>query len=240
METLRKLIEENDQLSGKIFDLFFQFLILLSLVIIVVETLPEMEVYQNLFQITDNIIVIIFSIEYALRIWVSKKRWKFIRSPGGIIDLLAILPFYLSLGSWDFRFIRILRLFRLLRIFKIARYNKAIARFANAFFIIKEELLIFVTMVLFLFFISAAGIYHFEHPIQPEKFKSIVHCLWWAVTTFTPAASDMIPITAGGKIFTFCILILGLGIVAVPAGLFASALMRENNNREKKETNPTE
>lgn len=231
MEKLRRIVEETDFFGGRVFDLFFQGLIIVSLIIITVETIPELSAYRQEFAIWDTIIVIIFTVEYILRIIVTKRKWAFVKSPVGLIDLLAILPFYLSFGVVDLAFLRILRLFRLLRIFKVARYNMALVRFVEAFRSIKEELLIFFTMVIFLFFISASGIYYFENPVQPEKFKSIFHSMWWAVTTFTPAASDMMPITIGGKIFTFFMLIIGLGIIAIPSGLFAAALMGRQQNK---------
>ena len=108
---------------------------------------------------------------------------------------------------------------------KLFRYNKAIKRFNLAFKSIKEELIVFLFTTLFLLYIASVGMYYFENAAQPEKFSSILHSMWWAVATLTTVGyGDIYPITVGGKIFTFIILMLGLGIVAVPAGLIASAL----------------
>jgi voltage-gated potassium channel len=105
------------------------------------------------------------------------------------------------------------------------RYSKAISRLGSAFIEVKSELIIFLILTLFLIFLSSVGIYYFENPAQPEQFTSVFHCIWWAVATLTTVGyGDVYPITVGGKIFTFLILMIGLGIVALPAGLFASAL----------------
>ena len=117
------------------------------------------------------------------------------------------------------------RLLHLVRIFKLARYDKAMLRLGAAFVEVKAELAIFFGATLIVLYIAAVGIYYFEHSAQPEHFKSVFHSLWWAVVTLTSVGyGDVYPITVGGRIFTFVILMLGLGIVAVPTGLLSSAL----------------
>jgi len=224
---LKRIIEENDTTAGKAFDLFIQFLIVLSLVSFSIETLPNLGKNTKwILNTTEVIIVAIFTLEYLLRLFVADKKLKFVFSFYALIDLIAILPFYLARGI-DLRSIRVFRLFRLIRAFKIFRYSKAIQRFKNAFLEVKEELILFLVATGFLLFIAAVGIYYFENPAQPEQFKSIFHCLWWAVATLTTVGyGDIYPITAGGKIFTSFIVIIGLGIIAVPTGLLASALTK--------------
>lgn len=159
-----------------------------------------------------------------MRLFVADRKRDYVFSFYGIVDLLAILPFYLTLAI-DLRAIRIIRLLRLFRLLKIARYSKAVDRYRIAFKEIKEELVIFFSATCFLIYVSAVGIYYFENTAQPEAFSSIFHSLWWAVATLTTVGyGDVYPITAGGKIFTFMILMVGLSVVAVPAGLLASAL----------------
>ena len=222
---LKKIIERNDTAAGRVFDLFIQSLIIVSLACFSIETIPDLSEDTLLtLHIIEIAIVLIFTVEYLLRLFVTDRRLRFIFSFYGIIDLVAILPFYVASGI-DLRSIRIFRLFRLLRTLKIFRYGKAAERFAKAFLKVKEELVLFLMATAFLLFFSSVGIYYFENSAQPEQFKSVFHCLWWAVATLTTVGyGDVYPITVGGRIFTSVIVIIGLGVVAVPAGLLASAL----------------
>ena len=224
IEKLRNIVIENNTKNGRRFDLFTQALILLSLVSFSFETLPNLdEGTKELLNTFEIISVCIFSVEYLLRVFLNKNPFRYIFSFFGIIDLLAILPFYLASGI-DLRSIRVFRLFRLFRVFKLLKYNDAIDRVSDAFESVKKELVVFAVATTLLLYVAAVGIYYCENPAQPEQFKSVFHSLWWAVTTLTPATSGgMYPITVGGKIFTTFIVFIGLGMVAIPAGLLASA-----------------
>jgi voltage-gated potassium channel len=124
--------------------------------------------------------------------------------------------------------VRVFRLFRLLRIFKFNRYTRALHRLARAFADVKEELILYTFLTLLLIYLASVGIYCFENEAQPEKFGSIIDAMWWAIATLTTVGyGDVFPITAGGKLFTFFILLLGLGFVSVPSALLASALAKE-------------
>jgi len=222
---IRTLIDDTDHISGKAFAFAIQALIIISLVSFSFDTLPNLSqgIKETLY-IIEVATVTIFTFEYALRIYAAEKTFKFVFSFYGLVDLAAILPFYISTGL-DLRAVRVFRLLRLIRIFKLFKYNKAINRFHRALVIAKEELILFGFISIIMLYLSAVGIYYFEHVAQPEQFKSVFHSLWWAVTTLTTVGyGDMYPITAGGKIFTFFVLMIGLGIVAVPTGLVASAL----------------
>ena len=151
---------------------------------------------------------------------VASNRPKFVFSFFGIIDLIAILPFYLTAGM-D------LRAVRLLRILKLMRYSKAAPLFYRAFRIVKHELLLFLLISGILFYLAGVGIYYFENAAQPQAFASVFHSLWWAVITLTTVGyGDVVPLTAGGRCFTLFILILGLGVISIPTGLIASALSK--------------
>jgi len=226
MEKLRRVVEETDTAAGKIFDLFFQFLILFSIISFSLETLPELDEYYALFDFFELAIVALFTVEYCLRILVARKKLSFVFSFYGAIDFLAILPYYLSFGGLD---LRSLRIFRLLRLLKFGRYIKALERLKNAFAGIKNELAVYFLITVFLLYLASVGIYYFEKDAQPEQFRSIFHSMWWALATLTTVGyGDIYPITTGGKIFTFFILLLGLGLVAVPSGLIASALTKKD------------
>jgi len=208
-------------------DLFIQGLIALTLVASAVETLPDLpSSAQAALYGFDVFSVAVFTVEYLVRISLAKPRRRYVFSFFGIIDLLAILPFYIGLGV-DTRAIRAFRLLRLLRLLKLARYSAAIQRFYTALSIAKEELVVYLSATLVLLYLSALGIYYFEHEAQPDKFRSVFDALWWAVATFTTVGyGDVYPITFGGRLFTFFVLLIGLGIVSVPTGIIAAALAK--------------
>lgn len=231
--SLKNIVERSDSKAGRIFDLSIQFLIVYSLVTFSISTIPDLsQGILDFLHYSQIITVSIFSIEYLLRIIVADRKSRYIFSFYGLIDLLAILPFYLTFAV-DLRAIRIVRLLRLFRVLKIVRYVKAIKKFKFAFIDIKEELVLFFTASSIMIYISAVGIYYFENAAQPEAFKSIFHSLWWGVATLTTVGyGDIYPITLGGKIFTFFILMIGLSVVAVPAGLLSLALQEANEKIE--------
>ena len=214
----KKIIESNK------FSYLIQTLIIFSVLSFSIETLPHVNPKLKLFlSYTETIIVILFTLEYIFRIYTSNLKYVF--SFYGLIDLLAILPFYITLGSIDIRALRIFRLFRIFRLLKLLKFTSSIKKFQNAINQIKRELLIFSVFAIFLLYLSSVGIYYFENNAQPDVFKSVFHSFWWSVTTLTTAGyGDMVPITYGGKIFSSVILFIGIGIVSVPAGLLASAL----------------
>ena len=167
-----------------------------------------------------------------VRLVLSRRKWGYVFSFFGIIDLLAILPVLLPAIA-GFQPIKAFRLLRLFRILKLARYSAAARRIHLALQLIREELVLFGVASAVMLFLASFGIYHFENGAQPERFASVFHCLWWSLTTLTTVGyGDAYPITVGGKCFTFLVLIVGLGVVAVPTGLFASALSRVRDQLE--------
>ena len=224
---LWSVLEDNTTKKGRYFDYFIQALIFLSLVSFSLDTLPNLsEEFRQFLDGFEVFSIIVFSIEYLLRVYVSKKPFKYIFSFYGLIDIIAILPFYLN-KFLDLRFLRAFRVFRVFRALKLMRYNKALNRFNLAFKIVKEEIILFFMVTLVLIFITSAGIYFFENEAQPEVFKSVFHSAWWAIVTLTTVGyGDVYPITIGGKIFTFFVLMIGVGLVTIPAGLVATALSK--------------
>ena len=156
----------------------------MSLVAFSLETLPNNSPeFTELLYDFEVFCIYVFTIEYLLRIIVSKKPISYIFSFYGMIDFLAIIPYYLS--SFDLRFVRAFRVFRVFRAFKLIRHNRALHRFQIAYRIIKEELQLFMIFITILLFIVSAGIYFFEYQAQPDVFKSIFHSSWWSVVTLT-------------------------------------------------------
>lgn len=223
----------NNHLDKPIFAWSIAILIIYSVICFSIETLPDLSQATNQFlRHSEIFIVSIFTLEYLYRLYISERKVEFIFSFYGVIDLLAILPFYLATAI-DLRSLRLIRLLRLARLLKLVRYNSAIVRFGKAIYLVKEELVIFTVASLVMLYLAAVGIYHFEHEAQPEVFRSIFDSLWWAVATLTTVGyGDIYPITIAGRIFTFFILMVGLGLVAVPTGIVASALseVRQQQN----------
>lgn len=232
--SLKQIVETTDTIGGCLFDYSVQLLIVLSLVSFSIETLPDIpDGLRDFLSAFEVFCILIFSGEYLVRFAVASNRRAFVTSFFGIVDLAAILPFYLASGL-DLRAIRAFRLLRLFRIFKLARYSKAARRFHVAFKLAREELVLFLSLSGILLYLAAVGIYYFENEVQPDAFKSVFHSLWWAVVTLTTVGyGDMYPITMGGRTFTFIVLVIGLGLVSVPAGLIASSLSAARDMEDK-------
>lgn len=230
---IKLLLDDNSPYKwSRIVSVGIQLLIVISLIAFSIETLPDLsESTKYWLHIIEIICVVIFTVEYLLRIYVADHRFNFIFSFFGIVDLMAILPFYLSFGV-DLRSLRTLRFVRLFRVFKLVRYNRAIRHFTSAIKTAKEEILLFLFITIILIYLSAVGIYYFENEAQPEHFSSIFSSLWWAIVTLTTVGyGDIYPITVGGRVFTFFILLIGLGIVAIPTGIISSALTKTINDK---------
>ena len=226
-----KSLFDNTKSSGNSFEIFIQLLIFISIITFSIETLPDLPFgIIEILSLIEVVCVAIFTFEYLGRIVYSKKGYRYIYSFYGLIDLIAILPFYISLGI-DLRSIRILRLLRLFRILKLPRFNKAIRILAKSLKSIKAELSVVIAVALVFIYLSSVGIYFFENEAQPENFKSIFHSIWWAIATLTTVGyGDVYPITLGGKIFSSIIILIGIGIVAIPTGLIASSINQNLKN----------
>lgn len=239
IDRLRRIVEKSDTTAGRTFDIAIQTLIIISLVTFSIETLPGLsESARSFLRVAEIVIVAIFTAEYLLRLLITQRRLKFVFSFYGMIDLLAIAPFYITTGL-DLRAVRALRLLRLLRIFKLTRYSVAVQRYRYAFNLVRPELVLFLGVAGLLLYLASVGIYYCENAAQPDKFSSVFDGMWWALITLTTVGyGDMYPITIGGRIFTFVILVIGLGVVAVPSGLMATALGEARKADLKHEADP--
>jgi voltage-gated potassium channel len=218
------LLDESSK-AGRWFIIITQFFIFVSVVVFSLSTLPDLTIKQiHTLDTIELVVLFVFVAEYLFRLAVTKHRLKFALSFYGVVDFISIVPALLGANTQAFR------VFRVLRIFKIFRYNKAINRLTSAVSENKDELILFFIASLIVIYIAAAGIYVFENPVQPDVFRSIFDALWWAVATLTTVGyGDIYPITVGGKLFTYVILMIGLGIVAIPTGLIASTLSKKND-----------
>lgn len=243
-----KLIEKGAH-GSKInltFDYAIMILIVLNVIAIIFETIPEInKPLHGFLRIFEIVSVIIFSIEYILRIYVSdlthpsrsriKSAFKFIFSAYGLIDLLAIIPFYLPfLIKVDLRFLRILRLLRFLRILKINRYNNSLNLIWNVIKEKKAELAITGFVTLLILMIASFLMYYIEGQAQPDKFPNIIASFWWAIATLTTVGyGDVYPITGFGKFVSGLIAVLGIGLVALPTGLVSAGFIEKIGKSDK-------
>ncbi len=209
-------------------------LILLSVAAVALETVPQLFLqYRAEFRGFDLLVTLIFTLEYVARVWVAAEdrphlpawqaRLRYMCSPMAIIDLIAILPFYLTLFMpLDFQLLRVLRL---LRIYKLTRYSPALSVLMA---VIREEaatLFAAFSILTILLIFAAAGAYLVEHEAQPEAFGSVPAAMWWSMVTLTTVGyGDVTPITPLGRVFGGAITILGVGMAALPAGIIASGL----------------
>lgn len=251
------VIRDDDEngVAGNIFDGVIISLIIVNVIMVIVETFTLPALVQDIFYYIEIVSVVVFSIEYIARVYTSdllysdispmRARIKYIFSFMALIDLLAILPFYLPFViSIDLRVLRMLRIIRLLRVFKVNRYTNALTSIGTVFKRKKNQLLSSVFVVMVLMVIASVLMYNIESEAQPEAFSNAFSALWWAVATFTTVGyGDIYPITAMGKILSAIIAFLGIALVAVPTGIISAGFMEQisnekNENEDKKEYCP--
>lgn len=233
----------------KTINAFIIFLIISNVLVVILETVPSLhDKYQTFFYYFDLISVIIFSIEYVLRVWSCDHdpryahtffgRVKYMFSTEGLIDLLAILPFYVHVVvGLDLRMLRILRLLRFLRLFRLTAYMKSAKMIRNVFVKRASDLKLSVVLIFILIIIASSIMYFAEHTAQPTVFSSIPATLWYAIVTLTTVGyGDMIPVTIIGKVMTGVIMLSGVAIFALPAGIITAGFLEEVQHLRGKKT----
>lgn len=234
------------------FDLFIIILIILNVVAIVLESVPSLrQQFQVYFHYFEVFSVIVFTVEYVLRVWTANLieeyrkpisgNLKYALTPLAIIDLLAFLPFYLPFIGVDLRLLRVLRIFRIFRLFKIARYVEALSFISLVFKKKKEELVISLVFTLFLLLVASTLMYYVENEAQPDNFSSIPETMWWGIATLTTVGyGDVYPITTLGQLLGGVIAIIGIGLFALPTGILALGFSEEiARKKHHGETCPT-
>jgi len=225
-------------------DRLLMLLILINLVVVVIESVPAYDaLYRPLFNVIELFSLVIFTLEYVLRVWSSPEhapygsvspwqaRWQFMRSAAGLIDLLAVLPFWLVfVVPAD---LRVILVFRVVRFFKLARYSPGMRSLLDA--LSAERRALFACLVIFagatLF--SAALMHLAEGHAQPEKLGTLPDAIWWAVVTLgTIGYGDVVPITAVGKMIAGLTILTGIAMIALPVGIIATAFAEEIHRRD--------
>ncbi|RAI00677.1 ion transporter [Acuticoccus sediminis] len=229
---IQAILDGYDPVFGRAVAFAIQALIIISVVSIAVETMKGIPAWLHRALIIEEWIVIaLFSVEYVLRVYAAPRRLGYVFSFYGIVDFMSVAPTLLLMG-YDVRSLRALRAFRILRLFKLMRYVRAFDRLGRAVARVSAELIVFAGIAIVVLYLCASAIYYLERDAQPEAFSSIPQAMWWAIVTLTTVGyGDVYPVTVGGRIFTGIVLILALGVIAVPTGLVATALSEEVHSK---------
>lgn len=253
-EEILEIIEpaEKGNLKSKVFDEFIMLLVMVNVAVVVLESYDHIRInYAEVFQFIEVFSVVVFTVEYLLRLWTAKLRpngrpgWvamlRFVLSPLAMIDLLAILPFYLPLVvDMDLRWLRLMRVLRSLRVLKLNRYSKSFELVLEVLWEKRADLFATIFVIFILLIMFSSMMYYLEKDLQPKAFPNIVETLWWAVATLTTVGyGDVVPITGAGKVLSSCLALLGIGIVALPTGILSSAFLEKLDLRHQHKANPT-
>ena len=228
---------------SKIANYVIYLLIFLNVVVIVLESVPAICRHcSTLFWQFEVLTVAVFSVEYLLRVWSCVEspkyaspvlgRLRYLISPLAVIDLLAILPFYLPFVTADMLFLRSVRFFRLFRAVKLGRYSTAFRLLGQVVNAKRAELLVTVFIIFILTTLSAIGMYYVENEAQPQVFSDIPSSMFWAIATLTNVGHPE-PVTPLGRCLASTIFILGLGMFALPTGILGAGFVEEFHNRRR-------
>lgn len=246
-----EIIEGKNQrdTAGRVFGMAILTLIFLNVTAVIIGSVQSVQDRWGAFlDIFETVSVIVFTLEYAARLWSCTADPRFGGTLRGrircalqvmsVIDLLAILPFYLPFAGLDLRSVRVLRLLRILRIAKAGRYYSSLKLIKYVLQSKKEELVLTSALMGLLLVVSSTVLYYCENAAQPEVFSSIPATMWWAVATLTTVGyGDMYPATLAGKFCASIIAILGVGMFALPAGIlgagFVEAIQKHKGASQK-------
>ncbi len=235
-------------------NIFLALVIVLNILEVVLTSVQDIAVEMQSWSLAANYaFALVFGTEYLARVWVAaempgnhygseiQKRWHYMRSPMGLIDLFSFLPvvLWIVLPNEVFGDLRILKIISMVRVLKLTRYSASLAILGRVYRENRNILLAAGLVMLILTFMAATGIYLFERRVQPEAFGSIPAAMWWALVTLTTVGyGDMTPLTIGGKLFGAMVMVCGVGIAAMPAGIFASSfvqLIREQERERRRQ-----
>lgn len=236
-----EVIFEADTRKGKIFDLALLAIIIISVILVMLESVDSIrEKYLQPLRIAEWIITGIFTVEYIVRIVIVKRPKKYIFSFYGIIDFLAVIPTYLSLflvGPQSLLIIRILRLLRIFRILKLTRYTNASQILSRAIWASREKISVFLFSVLTLVVIIGTLMYLIEG--ESGGFTSIPRSIYWAIVTLTTVGyGDISPVTALGQFLASAVMIMGYAIIAIPTGIVTAEMVNPTASKENTQVCP--
>jgi voltage-gated potassium channel len=239
-DKLRIIIFEADTKAGRRFDVTLIGMILLSVLTVMLDSVPQINVkYGQQLYYAEWFFTVLFTVEYAVRLWCIEHSWGYAKSFYGVVDLLSVLPTYLSLwfpGAQFFLAVRILRVLRVFRVLRMVRYVGEAELIAQALAASRRKIIVFVASVLALMVIFGALMYVVEGGTNPA-FASIPQSIYWAVTTMTTVGyGDITPTTPLGQSLASFIMIMGYGIIAVPTGIVTLELNEANRRQANTRT----
>lgn len=228
----------GDYTPARAFQAFIVALIVVNVLVVIIETEESvLDEYGYLFTPFEVFSVAVFTAEYAARMATCKmgpgggQRWRALRfalSPMMLVDLAAILPFFLPFVVADTRFVRMLRLLRMFRLFKMARYSESMQMLGDVLRSKAADLSVAFFILFIALIFSSSVMYFAEHEAQPEAFSSIPASMWWGVITLTTIGyGDTYPVTAVGRVVAGAVSVMGIAVYAIPTGIMASAFMEE-------------
>lgn len=228
-------IGKKDDFISRAFDIFIVCTILLNISVLFMETFDSLHSFDPVFKVVETITILIFGIEYLLRIWTAEYLYpdcsrgkavlKFLISFDGIVDLCTILPFFFLSG---FVALRMLRVVRILHLFRINAYYDSFHVIKSVLKEKKNQIISSVFIILVLMLFSSLGMYSAEHEAQPEAFNNAFSGIWWSISTIlTVGYGDVYPITVSGRLLAILIAFLGVGVVAIPTGIISAGFVEQ-------------
>ncbi len=238
-------IGSRGDLPSRLFDYFISIVIVINISVLFLETFDELSELKSFFRLLEVITILIFCVEYVLRIWTAEylypqktaagARFKFFCSYDGIVDLLTILPFFFLAGFVVFRLLRVVRIFRL---FMINAKDDSFSVITSVLYDKKNQIISSIFIILVLMLASSLCMYSVEGQRQPDVFKNAFSGLWWSMTTiFTVGYGDMYPITVLGRVFAVIITFLGVGVVAIPTGIISAGFVEQYTKAQNSSAN---
>jgi len=233
---LNRIIFGADTRAGRLFDLVLLWLILISVALVLLESVQEVEVrYGRWLRIAEWIITFLFTLEYLMRLWATPDRWRYASSFYGVVDLLAAVPTYLSLifpGTQALSVIRAIRLTRVFRILKLTTYTREASHLLLALIASRHRIIVFMLAVLALVTVFGTLMYLVESP--DAGFTSIPRSIYWAIVTLTTVGyGDIAPRTGLGQALASMIMILGYAIIAIPTGIVSVEMARQHRHAHR-------
>jgi len=238
-EKIFEIIFEADTSVGKWFDILLIIAIIASVLIVMLESVESVnDRFGQLFRVLEWLFTIFFTLEYILRLYVVHRPWKYALSFFGIVDLLAILPSYLSfffVGSQSLMVIRAIRLLRVFRIFKLVNYSKDAQQITSALKSSRRKIFVFLTFIMLLVIIFGSVMYLIEGSQPNSPFDNIPRSIYWAIVTLTTVGyGDISPTTSFGQFLAAIVMLLGYAVLAVPTGIVSSEMTKHKKNGKKK------